>query len=908
MAQPQRSMRFALPKYVKEDLQTDPYRIQEYLQAQNAENVLRMACTATDLQLLPLVQERVERAHIPAQIQAARDAKDEAVLALQQTESSLRNMVCAALGEESNEDDLAQTLDTFVQHAADAVPRMAEADEVEQKKLNAGLISALSIARACTKLLAEADEACAEAEAAPRDACVQITTLERLSALLEQVPYSTLDTDATVLQHARATLILRRDTHYKTLEAQYLEALRAVLREMHWPLPEFQNPDHGRDAAPDVTYLVNSTALKDAWADVCELQFAAASLGFEAMPSCARHLPSVARTEMDEEVFAQPGSDSYVPLLAVKAFMDPVLLRFRFHFDGDRSTNRLDKPEWFLSHMLQLIQMNAPLFSPAPDPWTQGGPVAELTRFRRPSPHTQTVRARHIDLDTPAELLHTMLYPLRKKIDASMQLLVHQPALLAHNIFQYLTFDTDLREVYKPTVLVADGRGAVRLADHVLGNDTWFQEWLDGERVFVQRRFEALLDEPGAWSLVQADTLTDEDEQDVGSAMESTALSDAPTTTRCAGTLMRILLSVTERYQPLHLLGQRCAFVIHVQRPLLSSFHTRLARHLDAIENMNGSFARAIPGEITSLATSSANDAVRGTNGIGRIAKALLSAAYVKQQLEEWSETSFFLGMGQDIASLDKSSPLYKIMLPSHASDELDSASLISALKWGIQRGASAAATLRPLSLRTEQDSVQETGDVHCAGVWDAFMAQFGEIAHRSERDLERLVVSEVLEQLKPYIMRRWDREDQVSIPTDEDEEASEELARDTIPTRELLPALAKLASLLEHLVRVLPPAQLLPVYRQIANAISNAVVDRILMPSVYCDVGLPTDARVTQQFAPGQATRFQQDVQQGWMHVVQGLQALPKISARRAKGSATGLGRSPQAPWRRLVEASEQI
>jgi hypothetical protein len=35
-------------------------------------------------------------------------------------------------------------------------------------------------------------------------------------------------------------------------------------------------------------------------------------------------------------------------------------LRFRHHFEGEKKTNRLDKPEWLLNFALQLIEQHTP--------------------------------------------------------------------------------------------------------------------------------------------------------------------------------------------------------------------------------------------------------------------------------------------------------------------------------------------------------------------------------------------------------------------------------------------------------------------------------------------------------------------------------------------------------------------
>lgn len=836
-------VRWAVPEYVPEELHAAPSRLQEYLHAQLTGDVQRWACTAADLHLLPLLGERIATDPLGDVRERVNADNEAAMRGLQKAESELRALLGTALGEENVDEDVAEPLQRFAEGMTTRAPTAVE--ETPRDEAAASTLAQMYIARTCTQLLAEADEATNAADAAKDVSSTQMASLQRLAALVEQVPQSEGGEGTSVPLRATHELVQRRDALYNRLHTAYTEKLRAVLDEMHWPPPEHQNPDADRTDLGSFS-LLGHADLEGAWADVCELQLTAAALGMQAAPSAVRTLPSVSGSETAHAAVAQPGSEAYIPLEAVTILFHPILLRFRYHFDGDRTTNRLDKPEWFLRHMLALVQMNSALFRPAPDAWQAGGEIAELTRLRRPIAPATAFRQRHIYVDTAAELLHSVLYPLRRKIHASMELLAEQPALLAHNIFQYLTFDTDLREVYRPAAAVAEGKGAVCLADEVLGNDTYFQEWLDGERVFAQRRFEAVLETPSAWTLVQADTLTDEDDLSLDTG-DAEAATDAQTTTRCAGTLMNILLGVTERYQPLHSLGQRCAFVIRVQRPLLSAFATRLVRHLDAFENLSGAFSRAIPGEISSLSAGSGNDVVRGAKGLSRVAKALLSAEYVAQQLEEWSESSFFLSMGQDVSMLDRNSALYGLMLPSQSNDELDSASLISALKRGLQRGATAAATLRPLAGANDADT-PTTADTEAPledvpGIWDSARARFSEISERSKRGIERLVVSEVLEQMRPYIVRyvshflhrRWDRDETPEVGQDEDaEEEEEEASSQDIPTRELLPALSKLSSLLSEMVQLLPPTLLLPLYRHIAESLSKAVVERILMPSTY--------------------------------------------------------------------------
>lgn len=50
-------------------------------------------------------------------------------------------------------------------------------------------------------------------------------------------------------------------------------------------------------------------------------------------------------------------------LYPLQTLLEPITLRFRYHFDGKRQTNRLDKPEWYLTHVLNLMHEHRPFVS-----------------------------------------------------------------------------------------------------------------------------------------------------------------------------------------------------------------------------------------------------------------------------------------------------------------------------------------------------------------------------------------------------------------------------------------------------------------------------------------------------------------------------------------------------------------
>jgi len=46
--------------------------------------------------------------------------------------------------------------------------------------------------------------------------------------------------------------------------------------------------------------------------------------------------------------------------LAISTLTKPIIIRFKYHFMSNTLTNRLDKPAWFFSNILNTIQHHSP--------------------------------------------------------------------------------------------------------------------------------------------------------------------------------------------------------------------------------------------------------------------------------------------------------------------------------------------------------------------------------------------------------------------------------------------------------------------------------------------------------------------------------------------------------------------
>ncbi|KAE8232754.1 hypothetical protein CF326_g2214 [Tilletia indica] len=946
--------------------------------------------------LASLLQEAEQRASLATQHQ--QQAKEDLLAHLQHTADSDRTLTStlSALPEQIDECD--EAILTLSSPTALALEKTLHSHIQARTKLQT--------ARDYFNLLASAEDLRIQALATDKDDVKSaLPALSKLSVLYDQAEALLQDERIRGLVFIRA----QRDFTFHELRKRAINNLRAACEAAGWSptaaaaAASSVDPSQTNAQTPPVRRLDAHKEVQHAWKDLCRFQRTAERLGL--MPRATAPLlqmDSAAASDDDvtTEQAPRPGSPEYVPLLAVTILLDVLLLRFRYHFDSSRPSNRLDKPEWYLSHILGLVRaygIDSDLFRPGT------GSVARLCalggwgRAHGVVPTTTTnkngaVKAPERMLDTGAELLHGLLVPLRAKLIASMPLLLPHPALLAHTISEYIVFDDALRQTYPPSNLDAPDttRGpALSLADQVLNNSEWFAAWLEGERAHAEERLDEILNAGDAWAIQSVDGVEDEEDgvpaavavedgtapvqrfptqpstakgtETNGQTPGSRTVSSTYKTVRSAQQIVELLESVQDRAAPLPLLTHRLAFFARIQLPLLRAYADRLTRSLDAFESLSKAFARAMPGAIegVNLAVAGAGgpnltagsgsnaigissggggagdaDMVRGLRGLGRLLKAHLSAAHIVDTLSRWNDTAYFLALSLELRETEEGKKLaVELAVADGEAEEaeLDNASLVSLLRKSLRRQgggggggmdvrgrgaefvAAAGAKIRSRSTsRSREASVDvgggrgRVGGVE-GGVWDDILVKYRGLLRRATVAMERLVVHEIVDALKPYAYRRWDEgqiEDEDDLDGAEDDEEPSRVVKQTttpaepIPTPSLLPALTLLSTHLGHLLPALPSHYALPIYRSIAGTLSTQIVDRVVMSGGA--------HRFT--YAGGQ--RFARDIEAGWFGVLSDLTlnfggrrttSNSSTAAARLEAAHEAMGRRPRAAWREL-------
>ncbi|TFK57612.1 RINT-1 family protein [Heliocybe sulcata] len=459
-------------------------------------------------------------------------------------------------------------------------------------------------------------------------------------------------------------------------------------------------------------------------------------------------------------------------LYPVQALVQPVSLRFKYHFESSRQTNRLDKPEWYFTHVLNV--------------------TTEQRAFMDVVVQRLIDSTSYKGINAWRELVLLLLaLPTRKLLRTIPPLLAH-PSLLAHTIYQALAFDAALREAgfglagtsaskksqgSQKSSLLDDEDHWCGVSDVILGRSEWFEAWLEGERKFAEDQYNEIISSSDAW-------LISEDHGDEDGPID---LSLRPTNS--ARRLKALIEQVTDRYTPLPSYGHRFAFLTSIQLPLLSTYHSRISASLDAFETLSSAFVRAVPGAITvgggdTGAGVSIGDTRRLTNGPEgtlRLVKALVSARYVERTMVDWGEDTSFLELWTEI---NREESLRKAAKTNQ---------LLPAVEY------------RP----------RDTPD---GTVFDELVAQYRRLGSRAEDMIAQQVCGEVESGLKAHWAMMTSPDPNIEVPD----------GVTVAPT--LLAPVALLSSHLRFLQTSLPETTYTVLYRRIASRLCTHILQRAVL------------------------------------------------------------------------------
>ena len=137
--------------------------------------------------------------------------------------------------------------------------------------------------------------------------------------------------------------------------------------------------------------------------------------------------------------------------------LEGLSLRFRFHFETSKPTNRIDKPEWYLTHVKNTISTHIPFLM------TIIQPILEGTR-------------EYFDekVNVKDQFIRGLLDDVVRKLNKTMPQILPHANWLSHTIHQVLEFDKSLKDEF--------AFEQTTLSNVVLNNPQWFKAWFTAEK------------------------------------------------------------------------------------------------------------------------------------------------------------------------------------------------------------------------------------------------------------------------------------------------------------------------------------------------------------------------------------------------------------------------------------------
>ena len=369
----------------------------------------------------------------------------------------------------------------------------------------------------------------------------------------------------------------------QTIQTSFSADLEKTLKKMNWP--------KATDTVP--------MALQQEWS------------------ANVKRLLNLQRQELEdrESLMIDRSNETEPPvLLPLEVMVHPIEQRFIYHFSGNKPTNRLDKPEYFLSHVTDLLSTYSGFLDSALQPL--------LAQYFRGSDLAFTPAY----IDATSAFITALLPMLKRKLQSFSSQVSSQPQLLSHLVHEVMAFDTTLQDTfaYSPSSPSVPWRGLAYFSMDTCG---YFDQWLAVEREFALSRYQSIIDTP------------DSKELDYDSVSY-----DATKPTKAAIRVNDLVDTVTDRYRTLASFSSKLRFLMDIQIAIFDQFLGRLRASLEAYITMTSSIGRRMQGVSKEEQTE-----LHGVKGLDHICRVFGSADYLERAMRDWSDDVFFLELWEEL-------------------------------------------------------------------------------------------------------------------------------------------------------------------------------------------------------------------------------------------------------------------
>ncbi|XP_063783105.1 RAD50-interacting protein 1 [Pseudophryne corroboree] len=229
--------------------------------------------------------------------------------------------------------------------------------------------------------------------------------------------------------------------------------------------------------------------------------------------------------------YSLPASPTII--LPMQIMLKPLQKRFWYHFTGNKQTNVLSKPEWYLTQVLMWIGNHTTFLHEKIQPI-----------LNRAGSH----------VNAKMEFTRGLVILVLEKLSVDIPCLLYDDVLFCHLVDEVLLFQRELHTAHGYPSSLPN-------CMHILSEDTFFQRWLTVERKLALEKMDSMLSSEAAW-VSQYKDIFDVDEMKFPD---------------CAETFMTLLLVITDRYKNLPTAEKKLKF-LELQKDLVDDFRIRLTQ------------------------------------------------------------------------------------------------------------------------------------------------------------------------------------------------------------------------------------------------------------------------------------------------------------------------------------------
>lgn len=465
-----------------------------------------------------------------------------------------------------------------------------------------------------------------------------------------------------------------------------------------------------------------------------------------------------------------------VVLLPFEVMVRPLQLRFRYHFYGNRATNRLDKPEYFLSHILDLLEDH------------NGFLLDYLQPVLDERSHSTAELGDDVYPDATSAFITALLPMVMAKVLTLLPQISSQPQLLSHFMHELMSFDMTLRDSWAYIPVPHSLRDWKGLTWSVLVTHHYFDTWLKVEKDFALARYESIISAPDSGDI-------DYESTDPGSTKP----------TRSAIRVNDLLETITDRYRPLSSFSQKLRFLIDIQLEIFDQYHQRLHGSLERYIMDTSTLGKVIQGSTGAANESRSKNELQGMFGLESLCKVFGSAEYLERKMSDWGDDVFFLELWDELQ---------------------DRARRNAGPGASIGRDLTTSEVASRTSAKINQPNDIDQAETEGGALFDETASSYRRLRLKAEEQINDLLANAIITSLRPYSkITGWS-----SLTfTDTTGAAPTSSSPSFSPTSALETTLQVLSDFLSFLARVLSRAPLRRITLQLCLAIQKYVWDNVL-------------------------------------------------------------------------------